>query len=1222
MKKLYITGLFLSWLLLNGLAAGAQTTVKRVVLQGFWWDYYNGNYPFKWADYLAELAPRLKAMGVDAVWIPPTPKNKNATNDVGYSPFDQYDLGDKYQKGSARTRFGSKDEFLRMVAVLHANGIEVIQDVVLNHTDGAGTSDGSAGQDPEPTYSMQTNSGYKTFRYSSFGTPVPEAGDNGAAYAARQGRWPKNYANFHPQLGHNTSQGDMAAPYFGPDFCYGNDGGNDGYGPLSPNYLALYPGAYNPTQSQGYSQTQARNWVVWMKKQTGVDGFRWDAVKHFSYNTQQDLSYNLKYNAGWASAGERMFNVGEFVGGASDMDNYITTMQGQNGGSDFLMGTFDFSLRGAIYGMVSGNGGYDLGQIPGQQQGQRVAYYNGSNTYVHRTAPFVNNHDTFRPQLDANGNYTGWNTGDELAAHIDPFDVRLSAAYAIAFAVDGNPHIYFEDLFNIGGTSKRYTHVPTSTADLPTRDDLVNLLWCHQHLNFKDGAYKVPYTSPDHLVIERSTKALIGINDSYDTWQNNTVRTDFAVGTRLVDYSGANGSDVKTVFQGNDGNAYVNVNTPPCNGTAAYGRRGYSVWAPEGQGSSAYAPARAATTSQEWEMADDLGDRNCQSLGQGGRLPDYSTNRRLVGKIYVQAGQPVTYELYPEASSNTNSLTVSLYDLRGNRLGTASGTASAIGTYTPANTGWLALKAQNTSATYAGQRCFVKATYTAPAAVDTRNATAPLNTVAIWTGNDDSTDPSDCRNWENGVTPTASTDVLVPAGATLMPSLSTGTLAAHDLTIEAGATITLAPGTSLRVAGNFANQGTLSGTGQVLFNGSSAQSIIGSTAFYSLRIANAADVTLLSPIVVSDTLALRAGHLVVDNQALTLGANATITGANASSYLITRDDPAGLGYVRRSVPATGVAISFPVGTASSYAPATLTNSGATADVNVRTFSSLLEHGTSGAPYANASRFVSRAWEISPLASGAVVDVTLQWPASAENASFQRASASVFHNDNTSTGTWTALPGTGPTGSDPYQVTATGVSSFSTFAVGSTAPLPVQLVRFGAQRTAASAVAVGWATASEENCAQFEIERSVDGRQFQRVGTVACAGSQGLAHSYTFRDDAAAGAYYYRLRQVDADGQTQYSTVAYVSQSADTALGLSAFPNPTTGTVTLLGLPASAAVTLSLTSALGQPLLATSVGSLPAATAALNAALRTCAPGVYVLTAEVNGQRQHLKIVKE
>ena len=87
---------------------------------------------------------------------------------------------------------------------------------------------------------------------------------------------------------------------------------------------------------------------------------------------------------------------------------------------------------------------------------------------MHRTVPFVNNHDTFRPQVAATGNYTGWNTGSELAPHIDPFDPRLSAAYAAALAVDGSPQIFFEDLFNIGNTGKRYSHQPTSTVDLPS----------------------------------------------------------------------------------------------------------------------------------------------------------------------------------------------------------------------------------------------------------------------------------------------------------------------------------------------------------------------------------------------------------------------------------------------------------------------------------------------------------------------------------------------------------------------------------------------------------------------------------------------------------------------------------------------------------------------------------------------------------------------------------
>ncbi|MDA0714194.1 MAG: alpha-amylase family glycosyl hydrolase, partial [Bacteroidetes bacterium] len=109
----------------------------RVVLQAFYWDYYNEGYPQGWANYITELAPRLREMGIDAVWVPPSFKNANP-NSVGYSPFDHYDLGDKFQKGDLKTPLGDKDEFLRMVAVLHTNGIEVIQDITLNHVSDAG----------------------------------------------------------------------------------------------------------------------------------------------------------------------------------------------------------------------------------------------------------------------------------------------------------------------------------------------------------------------------------------------------------------------------------------------------------------------------------------------------------------------------------------------------------------------------------------------------------------------------------------------------------------------------------------------------------------------------------------------------------------------------------------------------------------------------------------------------------------------------------------------------------------------------------------------------------------------------------------------------------------------------------------------------------------------------------------------------------------------------
>ncbi|RZK58767.1 MAG: T9SS type A sorting domain-containing protein [Hymenobacter sp.] len=318
------------------------------------------------------------------------------------------------------------------------------------------------------------------------------------------------------------------------------------------------------------------------------------------------------------------------------------------------------------------------------------------------------------------------------------------------------------------------------------------------------------------------------------------------------------------------------------------------------------------------------------------------------------------------------------------------------------------------------------------------------------------------------------------------------------------------------------------------------------------------------------------------------------------------------------MPATGATVSFPVGTATRYAPVLLTGSSAAADVQVRTFTGVREHGTSGAAYASGSRFVNQSWEIAPVSAGAIVDATLQWPGTAENTDFQRPKASVYHNDNSSSGTWTALTSTGATGIDPYQLTATGISSFSTFAVGSAAtPLPVELVRFGAQRTSAATVLVSWATASELNCAQFEVEHSTDGQRFELTGSVPCGYPAG--HAYSFRHEAGRPAGYYRLRQVDASGAARYSPVAYVAAAGE---ALSLFPNPTTGAVTLLGLPATGSVALGLTDALGRTVLAAGPASLAEATARLNQALAQCAPGVYVLTAEVGGQRQYLKLVKE
>ncbi|OGX82978.1 alpha-amylase family glycosyl hydrolase [Hymenobacter glacialis] len=674
-------------LLLLALFLGLGTQAARaqqVVLQGFWWDYWNSNYPNGWANYIADLAPRLKAMGIDAVWMPPTIKSPNQGN--GYSPFDNYDLGDKYQKGFLATRVGNKDELLRGVAILHANGIDVVQDIVLNHNDGAGSSTGAGGQDPA-AYEDFTTSKYKNFRYVSYATPA--TAETSANYLARSGRFSKNWQNFNPNPGNNTTSGDLNQVLFGPDISYYNGS----YGQSSN-------ATFNPVQGADYMRNKEREWLIWYKKQVGFDGVRLDAVKHFPSFAMEDFLYNMQSSAGWANGGPTMYAVGEWVGGAAQLDQWCTEVQDR-------AGTFDFGMRDGIYSMVSGGGNFNIGNLPGYQQGRRVVLTNG--TYVHRTVPFVNNHDTFRPQVDATGNYTGWNTGSELAPHIDPFDPRLSAAYAVLLSVDGSPQLFFEDLFNIGSTGKRYSHSPKSTVDLPVRSDIENLIWCHQNLRFKEGAYKVRWQAADHLVIERSTKAIIGINDNFSTWQNSTVSCDFAPGTVLKDYSGANGTATVTV----SGSQTVVINTPPCNGTAAGGRRGYSVWAPTTAVTN-YAKVGRATT-QEWELADDLGDSDARSLQQGGQLPASSTAYRTAGRIYVAANKSISYTLFP--TDATRSLTVAVLNSAGTVVSSSTGTGNRVGTYTPIAEGWYTLKAKNAVTTNPAQRAFVKVTYTAPTVV-------------------------------------------------------------------------------------------------------------------------------------------------------------------------------------------------------------------------------------------------------------------------------------------------------------------------------------------------------------------------------------------------------------------------------------------------------------------------------------------------------------------------
>jgi alpha-amylase len=118
------------------LAAATRVRAQNdTMMQAFYWDVPTDdvNKNGDWWNNLAGRAPELKRAGFTAVWTPPPAKGNFGIYDMGYGLFDHFDLGNYTQKGTTETRFGSRAELQAMIAAMHAQGLEVYTDTVLNH---------------------------------------------------------------------------------------------------------------------------------------------------------------------------------------------------------------------------------------------------------------------------------------------------------------------------------------------------------------------------------------------------------------------------------------------------------------------------------------------------------------------------------------------------------------------------------------------------------------------------------------------------------------------------------------------------------------------------------------------------------------------------------------------------------------------------------------------------------------------------------------------------------------------------------------------------------------------------------------------------------------------------------------------------------------------------------------------------------------------------------
>lgn len=248
-----------------------------------------------------------------------------------------------------------------------------------------------------------------------------------------------------------------------------------------------------------YVRDQLYRWMRWFDKQTGVDGYRIDAVKHMPPSFTEGLLYQVQ-----EGMGQKRFAVGEYYdGNPNTLGWWVDAVRRRSS-------LFDFTLFFNLLDMAHGNGYYDMRRL-------RTRFGD-----LEKSVSFCNNHDTFRR---ANG------------LHLYQ---RAHLAYAYIMAAAGYPKVYWLDLFDDNGTPREW---------------MINLVWIHHML--ARGAQLERWADDDLYVLEREGNLLCGINDNTVNWRTEWVKTSFGPNVRLHDYA----LGVGDVWTNQDGWARISV--PP-----------------------------------------------------------------------------------------------------------------------------------------------------------------------------------------------------------------------------------------------------------------------------------------------------------------------------------------------------------------------------------------------------------------------------------------------------------------------------------------------------------------------------------------------------------------------------------------------------------------------------------------------------------------------------------
>ena len=328
-----------------------------VMMQYFEWNLPNDGQLW---NRLKEDAAHLSDIGVSSVWIPPAYK-ADEQQDEGYATYDLYDLGEFDQKGTVRTKYGTRQELLSAIEELHNNHIAVYLDAVMNHKTGADFTEKFMAVEVDPNNREKPKSDpYEIEAWTGFNFP----GRN-KKYSDFEWHWyhfsgvDYNQANGKNAIYEIVGEGKGWAP--------GVDGENVNY-----DFLMMDDVDFNHPEVR----VEVKKWGAWVAKELNLDGMRLDAIKHISNEFIQNFVETVR-----AAKDSEFYFVGEYwKDDRGAMDYYLNSVKHE-------LDLFDVPLHYNLHQASEQGRDYDLRKL-----------FDGAlvSTHPQLAVPFVDNHDSQR----------------------------------------------------------------------------------------------------------------------------------------------------------------------------------------------------------------------------------------------------------------------------------------------------------------------------------------------------------------------------------------------------------------------------------------------------------------------------------------------------------------------------------------------------------------------------------------------------------------------------------------------------------------------------------------------------------------------------------------------------------------------------------------------------------------------------------------------------------